>query len=399
MPSLPIPILPLSHALPPSPPAHKQAFLAKLRHALLTTGGVFYLSETSALVPDTLINDVIRETHAFFDADTAVKEAVEMKRCGSFLGWSRIDNETTAHHPDHREQLDLSTPHPLPAPTAPLYHNLRAPNQWPSPTALPTFRPVLEDYIARMAALSTTFTALIAEALGMPADTFARFFDADQQHKLKIVKYPEVALPSATDAEDESADAARLRQGVGPHKDSMLTSYLLQASPQPGLQAQDASGEWVDVPPIPGTLVVVIGRGMEALTGGVCAGAMHRVLSPGVGEGPRYSVPFFQGVSWDARIDGEGEEEGGSVDVPEGVRAEAEKGWKGRRERERKEVVKEEGAFGKKGRWGSMGEATFMNRIRSHPDVGERWYPELLAQLRAQDAADDDDEAAQSKAR
>lgn len=26
-----------------------------------------------------------------------------------------------------------------------------------------------------------------------------------------------------------------------------------------------------------------------------------------------------------------------------------------------------------KGRWKSLGEATLMNRIRSHPDVGERW--------------------------
>jgi hypothetical protein len=25
-----------------------------------------------------------------------------------------------------------------------------------------------------------------------------------------------------------------------------------------------------------------------------------------------------------------------------------------------------------------------MNRIKSHPDVGERWYPDLLRQIRAQ---------------
>lgn len=26
-----------------------------------------------------------------------------------------------------------------------------------------------------------------------------------------------------------------------------------------------------------------------------------------------------------------------------------------------------------KGRWGHLGEATLMNRVKSHPDVGERW--------------------------
>ena len=39
-----------------------------------------------------------------------------------------------------------------------------------------------------------------------------------------------------------------------------------------------------------------------------------------------------------------------------------------------------------KGRWNHLGEATLMNRIKSHQDVGERWYPELLKQLREQHA-------------
>lgn len=39
-----------------------------------------------------------------------------------------------------------------------------------------------------------------------------------------------------------------------------------------------------------------------------------------------------------------------------------------------------------KGMWSRLGEATLMNRIKSHPDVGERWYPEQLKQIRAQQA-------------
>lgn len=30
----------------------------------------------------------------------------------------------------------------------------------------------------------------------------------------------------------------------------------------------------------------------------------------------------------------------------------------------------------------TLGEATLKNRIKSHPDVGERWYPDLLAEIR-----------------
>jgi isopenicillin N synthase-like dioxygenase len=215
--------------------------------------------------------------------------------------------------------------------------------------------------MARLSELSMFFTALVAEALGMPPNAFDCFFDMNQQHKLKIVKYPEVA--------DASNDDALARQGVGPHKDSMLSSFLLQVTSQPGLQAQNLDGEWIDALPIDGTLVVAFGQGLEALTGGVCTSTTHRVLSPRIGEGSRLSVPFFQGVSYDAKFE--------EMDVPESVR------------RLRHERVKKgddvEFTF-RKGRWGHLGEATLANRVKSHPDVGARWYPELLAKIREEQA-------------
>ncbi|KAF2127989.1 Clavaminate synthase-like protein [Dothidotthia symphoricarpi CBS 119687] len=363
-----IPILPLSQALDADT---KPQFLADLRSALLNVG-FLYLSETG--LPDGLVRDVISECGGFFERlPLEAKEQIEMKNQKSFLGWSRVDNETTAFNPDHREQLDLSTPHPIPGPEAPTYHNLLAPNQWPSTQYLPTFRPVYEDYMRRMSHISTLFTSLIAEAIGLPSDAFTKFFDKDQQHKLKIVKYPEVDVPNlpenATEIDRKKWEIKR--QGVGPHKDSMLTSYLLQASNQLGLQAQNAKGEWIDCKPIAGTLVVAIGQGMEALTDGVCASTTHRVLSPRKGEGARYSVPFFQGVSYDAEFE--------AMDVPASVLKLRDEARKARKDDVEFTFVK--------GRWGHLGEATLMNRVKSHPDVGERWYPQLLQQVRAQQAA------------
>jgi isopenicillin N synthase-like dioxygenase len=296
-----------------------------------------------------------------------------MKNAPSFLGYSRLAAEITASRPDQREQIDLSTPHPVPAiPPAPLHHNLLAPNMWPAPAHLPRFRPVFEEYISRMSALSMDVTALIAQAVGLPPDAFAPFFDADQQHKLKIVKYPETPAPPA-DAEAAAFDQIDARgnrraQGVGPHKDSMLSSYLLQASPHLGLQVQNVAGEWVDVPPRERTLVVAIGQGMEALTRGVCASTTHRVLSPLPGEGARFSVPFFQGVSLDARFDELDRPDGVGARIPEAVRT---------RHGGRLDDV--EFTFRRGGRSDTLGEATLRNRVKSHQDVAERWYPELLA--------------------
>ncbi|KAI4263646.1 MAG: hypothetical protein L6R42_001208, partial [Xanthoria sp. 1 TBL-2021] len=140
-----------------------------------------------------------------------------------------------------------------------------------------------------------------------------------------------------------------------------------------GLQAQNLSGDWIDCPPLPGTLVVAIGQGLEALTHGVCASTTHRVLSPAAGEGPRFSIPFFQGVSYDATFE--------AVDIPNEIME------------MREEILKKRGVDRMddveftftKGRWGHLGEATLTNRVKSHPDVGERWYPDILAKIREEE--------------
>ena len=359
--------------------ATKPAFLQSLRNALLDVG-FLYIEHTG--IDASLIQSVIAEGKAFFDLPEEKKLEIQMKNASSFLGklfsksttpvtiliqylsgYNKLGNEITARRTDWREQIDLSTPHPLPSPTDPLYHNLLAPNQWPDASFLPSFRSTYETYIIEMSRLSTEFTSLIAESLHLPPTAFDRFFDEDQQHKLKIVKYPDTA----------SIPGSEQNQGVGPHKDSMLTSYLLQVPPHDGLQAQNLSGKWIDCPPKDGTLVVAIGQGLEALTQGVCKSTTHRVLSPQAGLGPRFSVPFFQGVSYDATFE--------TVDLSEEILILRNERMEARGGR----IDDVEFTF-EKGKWGHLGEATLTNRVKSHPDVGERWYPEILANIRREEA-------------
>lgn len=293
---------------------------------------------------------------------------IEMRNAPSFLGYSRLSAEITAGETDHREQIDLSTAHPVPEAGAPRHYNLLAPNQWPSPGVLADFRPTFTEYMGLMGAMSLRFTSLIAEAIELPPTAFDKYFDGpSQQHKLKIVRYPDAG---------ELGPGAASRQGVGPHKDSMLTSYLLQASHHKGLQAQNTRGEWIDCPPVEGTLVVAIGQGMEALTQGVCTSTTHRVLSPAAGEGARFSIPFFQGVRNDTEF--EDLEKVGVGQVPEAVKE------------QRRKVLEASGGrmddveftFRGGGVAKTLGEATLRNRVKSHPDVGERWYPDILKQIR-----------------
>ncbi|KAI2471336.1 Clavaminate synthase-like protein [Annulohypoxylon bovei var. microspora] len=360
-----VPILDLALA---KDPQTKPQFLADLRHALMEVG-FLYLKNVG--IPDELWQQVISEGKAFFDIPKEEKLKIEMKNAPSFLGYSQLSAEITAGKIDHREQIDLSTEHPVPGPGAPRYENLLAPNQWPSEAVLPNFRRVYTDYMRRMGAISLAFTSLIAEAIDLPADAFDRYFDADQQHKLKIVKYPDASELGLGNGEG---------QGVGPHKDSMLTSYLLQASGHRGLQVQNTRGAWIDCAPVAGTLVVAIGQGLEALTRGVCASTTHRVLSPAPGAGARFSVPFFQGVRASTTFDEL--EDVGVGHVPDAVRS------------LRLKVLEQNGGrlddveftFRKGGVAATLGEATLRNRVKSHPDVGERWYPDILRDIREQQA-------------
>ena len=327
-------------------PETKPAFLNDLKHALLEVG--FLYIKNAPGISDELVKKVSTLGIAFFNLPEEKQLECEM-----------LGMEITRFKTDWREQIDLSTPHPVPGPEEPLYRNLLAPNLWPD---MPGFREVYEEYMIKMGKMSVWFTSLCAEAIGLPADAFDKFFDGDaQQHKLKIVKYPDL----------EELGVEGEAQGVGPHKDSMLTSYLLQASHHRGLQVQNGEGQWIDCPPIDGTFVVAIGQGMEALTQGVCQSTTHRVQSPPRGSGARYSIPFFQGVSYDATFE--------SMDVPENVK------------NLRQDILARRGGrlddiefTFVKGMWSRLGEATLMNRIKSHPDVSEIWYPELLQKIREQ---------------
>ncbi|PKS08234.1 hypothetical protein jhhlp_005176 [Lomentospora prolificans] len=345
----------------------KPEFLKELRHALMEVG-FLYLKNIG--IPDELFQRVIFQGKSFFNIPEEEKLKIEMKNAPSFLGYSRLSAEITAGAIDNREQIDLSTEHPVPSPDAPLHHNLLAPNQWPAEAVIPGFRETFTDYMNRMGKISIEFTSLIAEAIELPADAFNKYFDKDQQHKLKIVKYPDL----------KDLGLKGEGQGVGPHKDSMLSSYLLQATHHRGLQVQNVDGEWIDCPPIDGTLVVAIGQGLEALTRGVCVSTTHRVLSPPAGHGARFSIPFFQGVRGDTPFDDL--ERVGVGEVPEHVR------------QQRAKIVEQHGGrlddveftFRSGGVAKTLGEATLRNRVKSHPDVAERWYPDLLKDVQAEQA-------------
>jgi isopenicillin N synthase-like dioxygenase len=76
--------------------------------------------------------------------------------------------------------------------------------------------------------------------------------------------------------------------GISAHTDYEVFTIL--HTDGPGLQALNASDEWVDVPPIDGTFIINIGDMLELLSNGAFVATSHRVLNIGR---ERFSFPMF----------------------------------------------------------------------------------------------------------
>ncbi|PVH93695.1 Clavaminate synthase-like protein [Periconia macrospinosa] len=365
-----IPTIDLSLA---SSPTTKPKLLSQLRHALVSIG---FLYITNHDISPSTITSLTAALPPLFALPASAKQEAALENSPHFLGYSGTGSETTAGVADLREQFEFCTPHTFSPseltsdgksrkknPNEPLYEQLKGPNQYPA--SFPDLESIVETYITSLTNLSTTFLTLVAESLNLPSSALHTYLS--DTHRLKLVHYP--PNPSSS-----STTLARV-QGVGPHKDSSgWFTFLLQASPPhvDGLQALNKRGDWIDVPNVPGTLVVNIGQGFEVITNGVCKATVHRVLGT---RSERFSVPFFLGLRRDLR---RGEAVGGlGAHFAEGK-------WRGDGEEgEGGEGV--ESAEGREvdsawltGRYDVWGEAQLRTKIRSHRDVGRRFYEEVF---------------------
>ncbi|KAJ2710350.1 hypothetical protein H4R19_003790, partial [Coemansia spiralis] len=267
----------------------REQFLADLRHALIHVG--FFYVRGHAISTEFLA-ELKRQTVAFFDLPAGEKLLADKIHSPTFLGYSVLGNEITKGQRDNREQFDFANEVPSTWHFGrPEQERVTGPNLWPREEVIPGFQFILQSFITQAQELAEQLVRLVAEALGLPPSTLLdAYVVPGQQQRAKLVKYPAVDQMGPLEG----------TQGVGPHRDiASLLTILYQASDQPGLQAQNHRGEWIDALPMPGTFVVNIGTGLEYLTQGVATATTHRVLSPPAGSGARYSIPFFLGTRLD----------------------------------------------------------------------------------------------------
>lgn len=151
-------------------------------------------------------------------------------------------------------------------------------SQFPQPQSLPGFVDALRADTAKKIKLAKVLCRAFSLSLHLPED-----FLEDYHDRMSCIHtfnyYPPL--------DPELADKL---WGFSPHTDYGSFTILNQDE-SGGLQARNAAGQWIDVPPIRGTFVINIGDLMARWTNDVYVSTLHRVINRS--RDPRLSLAFF----------------------------------------------------------------------------------------------------------
>lgn len=262
-------------------------------HKACRDTGFFYVSNHG--VPADLIDSQFLWARRFFALPADVKAGLEMKRSRSLVGYEPLAGQVldAGSPPDLKEGYYYTAD--LPDDDAYLRAGIRGygGNLWPGEAAgfsAAGFRRQMLAYFDALRSLGDRLLMLLARSLDLPGDHFVPMF-ARPNAVMRLLHYP------------PQPERARFNQlGAGAHTDWGGLTVLLQDDAG-GLEVQNAAGEWIAAPPLPGTFVINLGDMVQRWTNDFYRSNMHRVLNHHNQVRDRYSVPFFYTPDHYARIE------------------------------------------------------------------------------------------------
>jgi len=248
--------------------------------------GIGFLYVTNHGVPGATIDDARRAALEFFDLPDDRKREVHMARQANHRGWRGFGevNLDPNGPKDIKESFKVGPELPADDPDYRAGQRMYGPNAWPA--GMPEFRAAVWRYFEAVDRLRADLFRLFALALDLDENHFAPFITKPIA-QLNLVHYPALA-----------ADAPRA-SGVGAHTDYECFTILWQDE-NGGLEARNATGKWVPVPPIPGSFVVNVGDMMALWSNDRFASTLHRASNTSGRR--RLSFPMFCGTNHDAVI-------------------------------------------------------------------------------------------------
>lgn len=264
-----------------APGADRAAFADRLR-TICHEVGFFQLVDHG--VSADFVDEYFDAMRRFFELPEQTKARIDKIGSPWFRGWERVGAELTDNSVDFREQIDVWTEHPpQPDDVDPIFLRLEGPNQWLDEDTLPGFRALVERFQREMGAVADQLMAAMCVGLGLDADHLDRAFGERRMSLVKLIHYP--ATPPG-------------EAGVNSHHDAGFLTLLWQHGVA-GLQARNPDGDWIDVPPTDGAVVVNLGEILQAMTGNYFVATTHRVIA----HEERYSSGYFHGPDLRTRLE------------------------------------------------------------------------------------------------
>lgn len=245
-----------------------------------------WIRVSAPTVPDSLVATARLAAQEFFSQPTEKKLSVEIRKSRNHRGYVGITEK--GDYPDEGgvrryEAFDVGRDLPLDHPRVLAETPLLGPNQWPDIIGFPDATRRLYDAFDNT---SRSILDLIEHGLGLAAGSIA----VHRTEPLSQMRYLNYNEPDAN---------AERHVAMGAHTDyEFITLIACSDAGGAGLQVA-VDGEWVDVPAIPGTLIVMAGDLLETISNGRIPAALHRVSRM---AGRRLTIPFFAAADYHAEV-------------------------------------------------------------------------------------------------
>ncbi|KAH9487375.1 putative NRPS-like protein biosynthetic cluster [Psilocybe cubensis] len=221
----------------------------------------------------------------FFNKPAEWKSAIGTEHSASLRGHFRGDT-IEGPHKAYAEAYRFGAERPAHIdPDVPFWLRIHeGPNQWPPAADLPGFRKTIETLFERYRILNLELNEHIARLLDVPASVISDYFPSETEFNCAIWHY------LALTPEMKASEREGFVNGMHEHRDpSTFLTCLIQS--RPGLQVQNHSGKWIDIPMVEGGVVCNVGMQFMRLTGGKLVATTHRVNTLKIDQ-DRYTIPY-----------------------------------------------------------------------------------------------------------
>ncbi|KIN99678.1 hypothetical protein M404DRAFT_779875 [Pisolithus tinctorius Marx 270] len=273
-----------------STPEERAALAQQIRDACMNVG-FFYISNHG--IPQETIDEVFSAMKAYFSLPLETKMKLYHKEVANFKGYAPVldSNIDPANRGDLHESFEIGWEELLAKENDEKRVNdgaMSGANIWPLEPA--GFREACLGYYHAAVGVGKVLFRLFALALDLP-ETYFDDKTRDSAANMQVLHYP----PQTGSDDDRIV-------GFGAHTDFQCFTILWQ---EPGIQAlqvlNSESRQWINAPPIPGTLVVNIADQLARWTNDVFRSTVHRAINrSGV---RRHSIPLFFGTDYHVQIE------------------------------------------------------------------------------------------------